>query len=110
MTTGSRVRVRVQAGAVPLLPDVVALAESGLVPGGTKRNVKANAAVVRWDDAVPEVLRLVLSDAQTSGGLLVATPDAPALLAALAAAGVETAARIGEVVGDDPAGTIEVGP
>ena len=110
MTTGSRVRVRLQAGMVPLLPDVVALAESGLVPGGTKRNLKANAPVVRWDDAVPEILRLVLSDAQTSGGLLVATPDAPALLAALAATGVETTARIGEVVGEDPAGTIEVGP
>ena len=110
MTTGSRVRVRLQAGMVPLLPDVVALAESGLVPGGTKRNLKANAPVVRWDDAVPEILRVVLSDAQTSGGLLIATPDAPALLAALAAASVETTARIGEVVGEDPAGTIEVGP
>jgi selenide,water dikinase len=110
MTTGSRVRVRVEAGQVPLLPDVIALAEAGLVPGGTKRNLKANAAVVRWDDAVAEVLRVVLSDAQTSGGLLVATPDAPALLVALAAAGVEGAARIGEVVGEDPAGTILVGP
>ena len=49
-------------------------------------------------------------DAQTSGGLLVATPDGAALLRALAAAGVEGAAQIGEVTGEDALGTIEVAP
>jgi hypothetical protein len=50
----------------------------------------------------------VIGDAQTSGGLLVATPDGGAFLTALAAEGVEGAAAIGEVVGEDPQGTIEV--
>ena len=39
MTRGSKVRVRLHAARIPLLPDVVALAEAGLVPGGTKRNL-----------------------------------------------------------------------
>jgi selenide,water dikinase len=110
MTLGSKVRVRLHAGRIPLLPDVVALAEAGLVPGGTKRNLLAVAETVRWDPGLSEPLRTVIGDAQTSGGLLVATPDGPGLLRALAAAGVDEAAQIGEVVAEDPAGAIEVAP
>src|SRR5262245_21375752 len=88
MTGGSGVRARLDAPRIPLLPEVVALAEAGLVPGGTRRNLRAVADVVRWAEAIPEPLRAVIGDAQTSGGLLVATADAPALLRALAAAGV----------------------
>src|SRR5215813_3560580 len=110
MSRGSKVRVRLHAGRIPLLPDVVALAEAGLVPGGTRRNLHAVAGAVRWDPSIPEVLHVVIGDAQTSGGLLVATPDGAALLEALQATGVVGAARIGEVVADDPDGTIEVAP
>jgi selenide, water dikinase len=108
MTTGSKVRARLHASRIPLLPDVVALAEAGLVPGGTQRNLKAVASGVRWAAAIPEPLRTVIGDAQTSGGLLVATPEAPALLAALARSEVEGAAEVGLVIGEDPLGTIEV--
>lgn len=110
MTIGSKVRARLRASAIPLLPDVVALAEAGFVPGGTKRNLGAVAGVVRWDPAIPEALRTVIGDAQTSGGLLVATPDGAALLRALAKAGVAEAAQVGEVTEEDPLGTIEVLP
>jgi selenide,water dikinase len=108
MTLGSKVRVRLRVARIPLLPDVVALAEAGLVPGGTKRNLHAVAETVRWDPGLSEPLRAVIGDAQTSGGLLFATPDGPGLLRALAAAGIDEAAQIGEVVAEDPAGTIEV--
>jgi selenide,water dikinase len=108
MTGGSGVRARLEASRIPLLPDVVGLAQAGLVPGGTRRNLKSVAEVVRWDAAIAEPLRAVIGDAQTSGGLLVATPAAAALLRALETAGVSGAARIGEIVAEDPAGTIEV--
>jgi selenide,water dikinase len=110
MTSGSAVRVRLTASAIPLLPGVVALAEAGFVPGGTRRNLEAVSGVVRWDPAIPEPLRSVIGDAQTSGGLLFATPDPAGLLAALRRAGVTEARQIGVVVGEDPAGTIEVVP
>ena len=110
MTLGSKARARLHAGRIPLLPDVVALAEAGLVPGGTKRNLQAVAAAVRWDPTLPEALRFAIGDAQTSGGLLVATPDGAGLLRAMSAAGVEGAAEIGEIVAEDPEGTIEVAP
>ena len=108
MTAGSGVRARLRAGRILLLPDVVRLAEAGMVPGGTKRNLRASAGVVRWDDAVAPALRAVIADAQTSGGLLVATPEGEALLQALERAGVVDARQVGEVVAEDGAGTIEV--
>ncbi len=110
MTCGSGVRARLVASRIPLLPEVVALAEAGHVPGGTKRNLRAAASGVRWDPAIADPLRAVIADAQTSGGLLVATPEGPALLQALARAGVSDARQVGEVVAEDAAGTIEVVP
>jgi selenide,water dikinase len=110
MTCGSGVRARLTVSRIALLPEVLALAEAGCVPGGTKRNLRAVASVVQWDPRIPEPLRAVIGDAQTSGGLLVATPDGPALLAALERAGVSEARQIGEIGADDAAGTIEVVP
>jgi selenide,water dikinase len=108
MTIGSGVAARVQASRIPLLPEVVALAEAGLIPGGTRRNLQAVAATVRWDAAIAEPLRAVIGDAQTSGGLLIATPDGPALLRALERAGVAAARQIGELTGADSSGSIQV--
>ena len=110
MTCGSGVRARLAAGAVPLLPEVVALAQAGFVPGGTKRNLRAVAGIVQWDPGIPEPLRTILADAQTSGGLLIATPDAPGLQRALERAGVGEARQVGEIVAEDAAGTITVVP
>lgn len=109
MTAGSKVRARISAGRVPLLPEVRELAAAGSVPGGTKRNLKAAQGVVQWD-GIDEITRIVLADAQTSGGLLIATPRGEALLAALRARGLTGVARIGEVVEEDPLGGILVVP
>ncbi len=108
VTTGSGVRARLSAGRIPLLPDVVALAQAGHVPGGTKRNLRAVASGVQWDAAIPDPLRAVIADAQTSGGLLIATPEGPALLRALERAGVTETRQVGEIMAEDPGGTIEV--
>lgn len=94
MMAASGVAAAVDPSAVPLLPDVVALAASGFVPGGTRRNVEAvrQRAGVEGDDAVLELL----ADAQTSGGLLLACPPEATdqLVAALESAG-DTGAVIG---------------
>lgn len=72
MLGGNDVDATVDAGAVPLLPDVRALIKAGFVPGGST----ANLAFVgpRVDFAVDEITQLLLADAQTSGGLLLAMP------------------------------------
>jgi selenide,water dikinase len=97
------------SAAVPLLPLARALAERGAVPGGSKRNQQSVADAVRFDSTVDETMRLLLADAQTSGGLLIAVPAErlDALLAALGRERTPTAAVIGRVTAG-PAGRIDV--
>ena len=100
MAAASQVAATVDPAAVPLLPGVADLAAAGFVPGGTRRNVAAvrSRAGVEGDDATLDLL----SDAQTSGGLLLAC-------AADRVDDLVTALRAG---GDDAAviGGCEAGP
>ena len=50
------------------------LAMSGVMPGGTKRNLKSVEEVVSFNDHLSEIEQLLSADAQTSGGLLVSMP------------------------------------
>jgi selenide,water dikinase len=109
LARASGVAARVKADAVPLLPGALALADAGEVPGGTRSNERFLRSKVRWRDSIPAPLRTVLSDAQTSGGLLIAiaAENADTLLNALRANAVA-----GHLVGELTAGTpgeIEVG-
>jgi selenide,water dikinase len=109
MASASRVASRIVAGAVPLLPGVMALFDAGAVPGGTERNaVQSEAYASASDGVMSRRTRLLLADAQTSGGLLVALPAdrADGLVVALRGIGAP-AARIGLVEAGD-AGTIVV--
>jgi selenide,water dikinase len=78
----------------------VTLVERGAIPGGTKRNREALAPHVQFDPQVPEPVRVLLFDAQTSGGLLIAVdPDrANTLIGALQRESTPAAARIGQIV------------
>lgn len=103
MLAASGVGARVDASAVPLLEGVLDLARSGGVPGGTRRNHEYLRSSVDWGD-LPEPEQLVMADAQTSGGLLVAATDGDRLAAALsergiawAEIGVTVAARPGDI-------------
>jgi selenide, water dikinase len=109
MLAASGVAAEIEAGAVPRLPGVRRLAEAGHVPGGTRRNFAAADAVTSWDPALDEVERLLLCDAQTSGGLLLAArPESvPQLLRALGARHTLAAADIGVVTAGAP-GTMAV--
>ena len=80
MAATSGVSVEVDASAVDLLPGVLELAEEGVVPGGTGRNHEFVDPWVDWGD-LPRTEQLVLADAQTSGGLLVAS-DRPEIMEA----------------------------
>jgi selenide,water dikinase len=100
MLSASGMSAEVDAAAVPLLPRAADLAERGTIPGGTQRNREALGNQVRFDPAVLEPIRVLLFDAQTSGGLLMAVPEdrAAALVAALKKEGTPAAARIGRIV------------
>jgi selenide,water dikinase len=109
MLGDGRVGASVEAEAVPVLDDVRDLVRQGVVPGGTRRNLAAVEPSVDWSERLEPDHRLVLADAQTSGGLLIAVAPhrADALLAELHARGVRSAAAIGRFTTDRP-GRIEV--
>jgi selenide,water dikinase len=74
MLRASGVAATVDAGAVPLLPETAELAAAGCISGGTRRNLEDVSPDVAWDESLSELQRLLLCDAQTSGGLLIAVP------------------------------------
>jgi selenide, water dikinase len=102
------VGVRIEVDAVPVLDEAWELVRRDVVPGGTRRNLASVDRFVDWSERLDEHQRLVLADAQTSGGLLMAVDPSrlEALLADLAARGVPVARRIG--VFTDAVGRIEV--
>jgi selenide,water dikinase len=73
MLNASGASAEIDADAVPLIKGARRLAEDGSVPGGTKRNRDALDAHIDWRDT-DETTRVLLCDAQTSGGLLAAVP------------------------------------
>jgi selenide,water dikinase len=105
MLQASGVGARIDASAVPLLDGVLDLAMTDVVPGGTKRNHAHVRPHVQWG-RLTEPEQLVLSDAQTSGGLLIAAADHEWMADELAGRGV-LAADIGVSVEGRP-GTIAV--
>jgi len=108
----SGVSATLDSGSIPLLEGAASLAVEGMIPGGTRRNLASVAPMCDFGTA-DEVERLILADAQTSGGLLLCV-DAPleaALVAALteAGAGAWSIGRIEERSFEDgPTGTIRI--
>jgi len=102
MMAASHTAAEIQAGKVPLLPRVLELATSGVVPGGTHDNLAYTSSFAEYAEAISTVRRLILNDAQTSGGLLisVSTEKADALLHGLKEKGVSDAVVIGKVTPD----------
>jgi selenide,water dikinase len=109
LASASGVAARVRASAVPVLDFARGFAKQGMVPGGTKRNLAWVAPNTRFSPRLAEHEKLLLCDAQTSGGLLIAVPEEreAELLADLERRGTPAAASIGELVAG-VAGSLEV--
>ncbi len=104
LVEASNLTAHLRADEVPLIEGVRAFVAEGLVPGGTKRNLRYAAPVTQIADAVPEALRLLLADAQTSGGLLLCLPEkgAPEAVRQLLDAGCDGTAIIGHLAPHEP--------
>ncbi len=108
MAEQSGVALGLRWSDVPLLPGAERYAGGGMVPGGSRRNESHYGAWVSWERSLRDRERLLLFDAQTSGGLLAAVEPggAEALLAAFASAS-EPVWRVGEAV-EGKAGSLRV--
>ena len=99
MAVGSKVSFALDSAQIEFLPRARELAQEGFLPGGLKRNMEFIGDCVEFAPGVPEEVRNLLFDPQTSGGLLlsVALKDAAKLLESLRANGV-SAQPVGEVI------------
>ena len=111
MVRGSRVGAEIQLGNVPVLPGVWDLLKQGVAPGGTHRNLQSVAGSAQWHPDLSEQEQLLLCDAQTSGGLLIAVSGEKQdeLLTELKSIGVAGAVVVGRI-SEGPVGQIQVTP
>jgi selenide,water dikinase len=96
----SRVSADIDPGAVPMITqEIQYLIELGCVPEGSRQNLNATMVVVDWGKT-NEARRILLTDAQTSGGLLLCVAEAKLenVLRTLRKAGTPSAAVIGRIV------------
>jgi selenide,water dikinase len=108
MLEASGVSAIVTSREVPRLRGLRDLIEEQAVPGGSMNNLRQADPYVDWHAKIDDLTKVILCDAQTSGGLLIACPHGKVqkLKAAMNARGV-SAAAIG-LVFDGPAGAIGV--
>lgn len=99
MARGSEVSFEIQHSDVPVLKGTYELAKNGVVPGGSKSNLKWLENDINFGTLSLEQ-QLVLCDAITSGGLLVALPEGDAVqyIKDLHSNGLSHASIIGEVI------------
>lgn len=111
MAKGSHAGAKISLSQVPILPEAWDLVAQGIAPGGTHRNLEYLQNDIVWDESINKKAQLVLADAQTSGGLLIAVPREKAdhLVTALKQAQVPAVAVVGEIV-EDSASRIQVTP
>ncbi|HQU51028.1 MAG TPA: selenide, water dikinase SelD [Casimicrobiaceae bacterium] len=100
----SSVAATLDAASLPVLPGAEALAREGILTGASGRNWKAYGGDVAIEVGEPDVVRTLVTDPQTSGGLLVAcaSGDAPAVMDVFQREGFEHAAIVGEIVAGKP--------
>lgn len=100
MARGSGLAAEIWMDAPELLPDAAALARDGVRTGASGRNWSSYGEAVALPYGFEDWRRDLLTDPQTSGGLLisVAPEEADAVLAQVQAAGFERAAVVGRIV------------
>ena len=104
MARGSRAQLVIDAGSIPLLARAAELARNGYVTGASQRNWASYGAEVELPVALADWERQLLTDPQTSGGLLVSVlaARADALVKTIRGAGYPAASIVGRVEAGAP--------
>jgi len=108
---GSGVTIRLDADRLPLFRHSEALVRQGFVTGASGRNWASYGTTIDLPPDFPDWRRNLLTDPQTSGGLLVscAAPEADRLVSAIVSAGYDRACRIGRIEAGESRVAIEAG-
>ena len=100
MTIASKVDVELFHRNIPVIRGAMELAANNIIPGGTQNNLDFVSDIVQWGDGISNALKYLLSDAQTSGGLLFSLPERfkNDFMEALRNKGINHSCQIGKVV------------
>ena len=109
MITATKVGVRLDAKAIPLIPGTRGFAKQGFIPGGAFNNKAFRSPQLHVEDHIDSLLVDILFDPQTSGGLLmgIAKEYSDDLIRDFHQNGVNAATIVGEVI-EAPAARIEI--
>jgi len=104
MARGSKLSITINAKDIPLLTEAASLSQQGFVTGASHRNWDSYGAQVTLPAGLPDWQRHLLSDPQTSGGLLVACAPEKAneIVETIRAAGYPAAQVIGHAEAGSP--------
>jgi len=93
------VDVAIEVGKVPLMAGVWEILAEGLIPGGCIDNLDFVGKQLSFEEGVSDMEKLIVSDPQTSGGLLIGIPEnlASGLVEKLRSSGIQDACAIGKV-------------
>jgi len=107
---GSGLNAEIRRACLPLIADAVTHARAGIATGASGRNWASYGEHVALPDDIEPWQRALLTDPQTSGGLLVScAPEAcEAVVQAFRQAGFAEAACIGELSAEGPGPRIQV--
>jgi len=108
----SGVMAELDSSAIPAIaPEIFQLIEEGCVPGGTRQNLLTATPHVNFSEGVSEAMKLLLADAQTSGGLLCCVPEEnlEEVLAICQAEDTLSRAIIGRIGKGDGVASVNVG-
>jgi len=100
--SASRCGAHLFSDRVPFFREAIGLADKMIIPGGTIANSQSFSQYVRWGKNISDTIRILMNDAQTSGGLLIFVPSdrKDKLVSALQKENI-LAAYIGDVVSED---------
>ena len=101
---GSRLKAEIEFDRIPVLSAARHLVQDGFATGASRRNWTSYEREVELPAQAPEWHRTLLTDPQTSGGLLVACDEAavPRVLGIFREQGFRHAAAIGHLVAGEP--------
>jgi len=100
MVKASGVRAEIYAEKVPVIKHVKDLITANVIPGGTLNNLDFVSDCVEWPQEISRTMKIILCDAQTSGGLLISIPSnaGTELEKALRANGIADAGIVGRII------------
>jgi selenide,water dikinase len=99
MLENENISAEIDSECVPYINGTESLVNANVIPGGTIRNLSYLEKWVEWDKKISHFKKIILADAQTSGGLLISTDNTTAmkLVDEMHDNGVEYAKIIGKV-------------